>query len=155
MQPRTRKTISVIGVAATFAAVAFDVHLSLDPDQYFYYGHQERADWQYNPANVAFVATFMLAAGSLAFGALAVPRPRALWLRCMIALAVLVPWGLFSSMFVLHMPSYVLFHILWVWSLIALLILIGVSSLIRQAYTRLRGSPPNKSFKPTPSARLN
>jgi hypothetical protein len=149
MQHRTRKIIAAIGISAMVAAVGFDIHLSLDPDKYFYYVPEDRADWQYDLTSVAFVVAAMLAAGSASLAALVSSRPRALWLRCLIGLALLVPWGLFSAMFVMHMPGYEIVHIIWIWSLIALLSVVGVFSLIRQAYFRLSGRPPNQSFKPT------
>jgi len=150
MQHRTRKITTATVALATLAAVGFAVYLSLDPDNYFFYGPDDRAKWVYHPGSVAFVCSFMLAEAALTLLALIASRPQALWLRCLLGLALLGPWALLSTMAVMHVPVYTLFHHLWVWSLVLSLLLVALASGTRRLYLRLRGGPPNNSFKPKP-----
>src|SRR5262249_55226478 len=140
-------TVPVIVALATLAAIGFSVYLSLDPNNYFFHWPGDREKWVYHPGSVAFVCAFMLAAAALTLLALVSHRPRALWLRCLLALAFLGPWALFSTRFVVHMPAYTLFHHLWVWLLVAVLLLVAVGSATRQLYRGLRGRPPNNRMQ--------
>jgi hypothetical protein len=150
MQRRTRKFITAILGAATLAAVGFAVHLSLNPNNYFFYRPEDLAKWVYDPGSVAFVCLLIFAEALLAWAALIASRPGRLWLRCLFALLLLVPWAAGSTMFVVHMPAYTLFHHLWVWSLVALMGISAAPSALRQLLGRLRKGPPNNSSKPTP-----
>ena len=123
---------------ATVAAIAETILLSLDPGKYFFYHPADRAKWVYDPAGVAFVCGVMLAEATVLLVALVSPRPRTLWLRALLGLILLGPWALASSLFVLHLPTYVLFHHLWLWALVCGLSLIVVGSLSRSLVHRLR-----------------
>jgi len=144
MRSRTRRIVTAIVALPTLAAIGFAVYLSLDPNNYFFHWPEDRERWVYHPGSVAVVCAFMLAAAALTLLALISPRPRALWLRCLLALTFLGPWALFSTMFVVHMPAYSLFHHLWVWLLVAVLLLVAVGSATKQLYRRLRGPPNNR-----------
>ena len=151
MHRRTRKILIFLFVAAALVAVAYAVQLSLNPDHYFFRRPGDRAGWVYDPGNVALVCSLMLAEAVLACIALVARHPQGLWLRCLLGLVFLGPWALFSTMFVVHMPGYTLFHHLWVWLLVVVLAVVALGSMTRQLYARLRRKgPPNNSFKPKP-----
>ena len=149
MQSRTRKIIIVLFAVAALGAVVCDVYLSLNPDYYFFYKPQDRANWLYDPGSVSLVCCVMLVESLVAFLAFTARRPRALWVRCFIGLLVLGPWSFFSTMFVVHMPGYFLFHHLWVWLLVAVLAVGLIGSIVWQMFLRLRKGPPNSSVKRT------
>jgi len=148
MQSRTHKIVVLLFALATLVAVAYAVHLSLNPDYYFFRRPEDRASWAYHPSSVAFVCGVMLVEALVACLAIVASRPKALWVRCLIGLLLLGPWSFFSTMLVVHMPGYTLFHHLWVWLLVLVLVVVGAVSAIRQLYLRSRGGPPNNSFKP-------
>jgi hypothetical protein len=150
MQSRNRKIIVLLFGVATAAAIGYAVHLSLNPNYYFFYNSQDRASWVYDAESVAFICGFMLLESAVACLAIVATRPRQLWARCVLALLALGPWAFVSTMYVVHMPGYTLFHHLWVWLLVLLLAACLVSSVIRQLVLRSRGGPPNSSSKPTP-----
>ncbi len=150
MQSRTRRIVILMFALATIAAIACAVYLSLSPDYYYFRKPEDRTSWVYSPGSVAFVCGAMLLEALVACFAIVATRPKALWARCLLALLVLGPWSFFSTMFVVHMPGYILLHHLWVWLLVLAVAFIGVASAVRQFYWRFRGGPPNNSFKPTP-----
>ena len=68
-----------------------------------------------------------------------------LWLRCLLGLLALVPWALILTPVVIHVPRYVLFHHLWLWLLVFTLVLVGLSSMTRNALLgRRRSHPPGR-----------
>lgn len=151
MQRRTRKIIILLFAVATSLAIAYVVQLSLDSGNYFFHRPEARAEWVYDLGSVVFVCSLMLAEALVACVALVAFRPRLLWGRCLIGLAVLGPWAVFSTMFVLHMPAHTLFHHLWVWLLVASLTLVTLSSVAWHLLVRLRKGPPNNSVRKPPS----
>jgi hypothetical protein len=111
MSKRARLATAV--VAASVAAIAFAFYLSLDRDSYFFYTEEQRANWKFSPWHISFVCAIMLAEAVVWCMALLSRWPRYLWLRCVLALVVLVPWGLYTFQIVMHAPRYVHFHHLW------------------------------------------
>jgi hypothetical protein len=150
MQLRTRKIVVLLFALAALAAISCAIYLSLNPDYFYFRNPEDRASWAYPSSSVAFVCGVMLVEALVACLAVVANRPRALWFRCLLGLLLIGPWSFFSTMFVVHMPGYILFHHLWVWLLVLVVALVGITSAIRQLYLRLRGGPPNNSFKPTP-----
>ena len=150
MRNRARKIIILLFALATLTSAAYTVHLSLNPDYYFFNRTEDRSSWVYDPSSVAFVCGAILVEALVSCLAIVARRPKHLWVRCLIGLALLGPWALFSTMFVVHMPGYTLLHHLWVWVLVLVLFVVCVVSAVRQLYLRFRGGPPNDSFKPTP-----
>jgi len=128
--PRRFSLTTLIACTIALAAIACAVRLSLDPNHYFFYGPEDRAAWVYDPRRVAFVCTIILAEAALVWGVFVSPSP-VLWLRCAIGLALLGPWAVLSTMVFVHAPGYVLFHHLWVWSLVGLLVLVALASMVR------------------------
>lgn len=139
MQSHTRKNVVLLFALTALAAVGYAVYLSLDAGYYFFRRPEDRANWVYHPGSVAFVCGVMLAEALFACLAIVANRPKALWVRCLTGLLLLGPWSLFSTMFVVHMPGYTLFHHLWVWLLVWVLVAIGAASAIRRLYLRFRG----------------
>ena len=150
MQRRTRKIIILLFAVATSLAIAYAVRLSLDSGNYFFRRPEARADWVYDLGSVVLVCSIMLAEALVACVALVASRPRLLWCRCLIGLVVLGPWAVLSTLLVVHMPAYALFHHLWVWLLVASLTLVTLCSAAWHLFVRLRKGPPNNSFKPKP-----
>lgn len=138
MQNRTRSTIALLFALATLAAIAYTVHLSLGPQHYFFRNPEDRASWLHEPSNVALVCGVMLIEAAVACLAMVATRPKQLWARCLIGLLLLGPWALFSTMLVVHVPGYILFHHLWVWLLVLVLTISLSGSIIRQLYFRIR-----------------
>ena len=139
MQQSTRKITALLFALVAIAVVAFDVYVSLNPDHYYFRTPEDRADWTYDPGGVAFVCAVILAEAAIVCLAIVARRPKFLWIRSFIALLLLGPWSIFSTLFVVHMPGYILLHHLWVWLLVLALIVVGAVSAIRHLYNRLNG----------------
>lgn len=129
---RRSHAITLLLAFVTGAAIFQAVRLSLDPDQYFFHRLEARAEWAFAPWRVVLVCGFMLAEALVVWAALVSPRPRALWLRCLLGATCLAPCALLASMVVMHAPGYVLFHHLWEWALTLLLVLTGLFSAIQR-----------------------
>lgn len=137
LPPRTRKFIALAFSLATIAAIAWAVSVSLDPDQYYFHDPEARAGWRHPSASVAIVSGVMLLEAMAACLAIISPRPAALWLRCFLALLLLGPWALVSTLFVVHAPGYILIRHLWVWLLVLTLVVTGTGSALRQLWLRV------------------
>ena len=123
-----RAWLAAVIFAAGLGAVGFVVFLSLDPDSYFFYTPEARAAWTFSPGHVAMVCGIMIAEAAIWGAALISTRPRYLWLRSLLALVLLVPWGLFTVQIVMHAPRYVHFHHLWLWLVILSLVVAAIAS---------------------------
>jgi hypothetical protein len=124
----TRARLVAVVLVATAGALGFALYLSLDPDNYFFYTAEDRARWQFSFGHVLLVCGIMLAEAVIWGVALLSTRPKHLWVRSLIALLVLVPWGLYTIQFVMHTPVYVHFHHLWLWLVILSLAVTAVAS---------------------------
>jgi hypothetical protein len=136
---RRIRAIVLTAAALTTLAIGVAVLVSLDQRYYFFYGIEDRAAWKYDLANVTFIGTIMLAAAAIATAALVVPKPQMLAIRCVLALLLLVPWALYSTPFVVHVPGYILVHHLWVWLLIGIMLLVALGSFARLVVLIFRG----------------
>ena len=143
MQTHARKICLFLYLATALLAVLYAVYLSLDVDNYFFYTEKHRATWEYSLGHVAVVCSIMLVEAAVAFLAVFALRPRWLWMRCSLGFLVLGLWAAWSATVVMHMPVYVIFHHLWVWMLIALLIVVAVGAVARQLYLRFRTKVAN------------
>lgn len=123
-----RARLTAVVLMATAGAIGFVLYLSLNPDRYFFYTAEDRARWQYSTEHVLLVCGIMLAEGLISGAALLSTRPGRLWVRCLIALAVLIPWGLYTIQIVMHAPVYVHFHHLWLWLVILSLVVTAIAS---------------------------
>lgn len=133
-----RRILVVAFLGATAGAIGVAVYLSLDSKNYYFDLGRDRAAWVYDSRHVLLISGLMLAEAVCVGAALFSPRPRVLWLRCLLGLLALVPWALTVTPFVIHMPSYVLFHHLWLWLLVFTLALACLSSMTRNALLGLR-----------------
>jgi hypothetical protein len=137
MTKRSRAAV-ILFSTVSLAAIGFAVYLSLDPRQYFFYGSEDRAQWAYDVVPVVLICAVMALEAGVVGVALFSQKPRILWIRCGVALAILLPWTSLSTMFFVHAPGYVLFRHLWAWVLVLLLVAVGFSSAIRQFSSRSR-----------------
>ncbi len=110
---------------ATLLAIANIIRLSLNPDNYFFYQSDNRLDWTHPTLGVTFICLIVTTEGLFAWLTLFGPVPKSNLARRLTGLILFAPWVMLSSMFVVHAPVHVLFHILWVWA-IAICLLIGV-----------------------------
>jgi len=97
-----RAWLTVTVFATALGAVGFVVFLSLDPNSYFFYTPEARAAWTFSPGHVAMVCGIVVAEAAIWGAAFISTRPKYLWLRSVLALILLVPWGLFTVQIVMH-----------------------------------------------------
>jgi hypothetical protein len=138
--PGKQRILGLALLTSTVAAIGFTVYLSLDPKNYFFDLGEHRASWVYDPRHVALITGLMVAEAACAAAAWFSPRPRAMWIRCLLGLLVLVSWALTVTPFVIHMPLYVLLHHLWVWLLVVMLVLVALGSMLRHLLLHMRQS---------------
>jgi len=98
---------ALLGITAT--AIGVTVYLSLDPKNYYFALGEDPTSWVYDSRHVMLISGLMLVESVCAGAALFSPRPRRLWLRCLLGLLVLVPWALIVTPVVIHVPRYVTF----------------------------------------------
>ena len=127
-------------LAATVVAIACAIYVSLDPKNYYFSLGEDRTTWVYNLRHVLLITGLMLLEAACAAIALLSPRPRRLWLRCLLSLLVLVPWALTITPFVIHMPLYVLVHHMWLWLLVLALVVVALGSVVHRLILYLRQS---------------
>jgi hypothetical protein len=131
------RLVTLLFGLAYIASAGFAISLALDPKTYFFYTEAERAAWHFDPRPVAVVCLVMLAELLLVRAALVGRWNRPLWVRALVAAAALTPWALLCSVYFLHAPGYLLFHIIWLWGLVAVLAVSIVASLIIAGAHRL------------------
>ena len=108
----------VIVIVAGILAVTTIVAISLDPDAYFYYCDADRSTWRHPTEGVVITAVFTVIETGIAYLVLGVRRGGRVWMRALLALLLLVPWGGFLLQGVVHAPVFYMLHILWIWVLI-------------------------------------
>jgi hypothetical protein len=116
-----------LGVALT--AITVTLVASLNPKNYFFYRLEDRDKWTYPLAGVALILAFILLETAFTYLLFTARRPRLLWIRALLGLLILGPWGFFVAMWVVHAPMFYLLHIAYVWLLIAITALALVVSL--------------------------
>ena len=117
MSSSSSRRVAVLAAAAYLAAAGFAVWLSLDSKLYFFHDEADRAAWRYEPRPVVLVCLAMLAEVLLVWAALAGWERWPLWGRALAAGVVLTPWALFCSIFIVHAPGFIMWHVIWVWGL--------------------------------------
>ena len=100
--------------------------------------------WTHPTGTVFFIAPSTLLEAAIVYVALDERRTSPLWVRAALALLVLGPWSLFSTLFVVHAPRFILLHALWVWTLLAALAGTFIVSAIAALLLRTRGGPPER-----------
>lgn len=134
--------ILVIGLA-TVAAIGVAFNFSLDPDRYFRYSHIDYPAWSHPTAHVVMVCSIILLEGLAAVLILVGPWPKRFWIRGLVGASSLIVWGQLSTLFVVHMPGYVLAHHLWIWVLsfgVAAAVLVCLAyQAARRLFVQLKG----------------
>lgn len=131
-------------IVAGLATVCLIVWFSLDPNKYFYYRSQDRSQWTWPGAGVALTVITTMVEAIVAY---VVVRPSAwrVWQRALLATPFAVPWTLWQSRFVVHMPGYYLLHLVWLWGLLFFLALAfavsAVVSLVETVRVRALRNP--------------
>lgn len=129
----------LLSAAAGATAAAWLVVNSLDPRTYFRYAHRGTAQpWTHPSELVVLVVLSTLAEAWVLYAVVDERRRSPLWSRALLGLLVLVPWGMFTSMFVIHAPGFVILHAAWVWGLTLLLVVLLVVSAVHHLVARWR-----------------
>jgi hypothetical protein len=135
MTANQRKNLVVLGL--TLIALAAATAISLNPDYYYFRNPEDREQWHHPTGSFLIFCCFFVVEALLLSWALKLERQRPLWKRTALAGVVLVPWAVFSSLFVIHAPGYMHFHLLWVWAILATLIgtaaVSGIAHVARKA----------------------
>lgn len=114
--------LSVLGLC-TLIIIGLAVYVSYDLDYYHFYAQGNKSNWVHPTSNVLLFCAFIIAESVILAMIIIMPKPIRLWARGMIGLIILIPWVGYSTMFVIHMPGYILLHHLWAW-LIGLLVFV-------------------------------
>ena len=95
------------------------VVLSLDPDRYFRYSHEaSNPPWRH-PTRAVILLSALALVETVAVTLALARRGPPLALRAGVALILLLPLALLLSPWVLHSPEFYLFHLLWLYLLVA------------------------------------
>jgi hypothetical protein len=149
MRGRTRKVLILAFAAASLAAIALTIYVSLDSQYYFFYSVEARSNWAYDASSVALVCGLIFVEGLVACAAFVAPRPRVLAVRCLLGLLLFVPWAYISALSSMHAPGYIMYHIFWVWLLTLALVVGCFGSGIWWLLSLVRKEPPNNSIQRT------
>jgi len=128
MTKRIRKSILAILGLLTFATIGLAIYISYDFDYYFFYQQSDRSKWVHPSVNVLLFCTFMLFDAAILAMVIAASKPQRLWFKGIIGMLPLIPWVCYSTMFVVHMPGYVVIHHLWAWAVTVVLIIVTLVS---------------------------
>ncbi|AHG92864.1 hypothetical protein J421_5329 (plasmid) [Gemmatirosa kalamazoonensis] len=123
---------------AYVASAGFVVRLGLNPRTYFFSTPEQRATWTVPWLALAFVCLLMLGEALVVLTALD-PRPEGpLWRRGALGATAFAVWTVPSTFLgFLHAPAYLTWHALWVWALLAVLVLSTGVSLATAGVRRL------------------
>jgi hypothetical protein len=138
MQRVPYNRIALLLGLAYLASAGFAIRLALDPRTYFFHTPAQRAAWTVPWLLVVFVCILMLAETFVVLAALD-PRPEgALWRRMALGAAGFAVWAVPSTLLgFLHAPGFLTWHALWVWALVALLVLSTIGTLVMALLRRL------------------
>ena len=137
MIKRKKFIIISIGLCA-LAVIGLAIYISYDLEYYFFRHQSDQGNWQHPTANVMLFCTFILVEGIVLSLILTAPLPTRLWVRGIIGSIVLIPWVYYSTLFVLHMPGYILIHHLWAWVITFITAVVSLISAIAHAKSTLR-----------------
>jgi hypothetical protein len=113
--------------------------ISLDRREYFYYRDLDVLKWEHPTTAVALIGLATLAQGIGAAIVFATSFWGRMWRRGTAALVLLIPWALWTSMFVVHSPGFWMLHLLWEWLLVIALSVATVISFGADLYSRVVG----------------
>ena len=120
MEQRRSNLIRALFLGVALTAITMTIVASLNPKNYFFYRPEDREKWTYPLAGVALIIALMLLETALTYCVLTARRPRLLWIRALVGLLILGPWGCFVAMWVVHAPVFYHLHIMYVWLLLAI-----------------------------------
>lgn len=115
-------------LGAGSVVVAAIVLTSLDRTLYFNPPDQDRTRWEHPTAGVVLVAIAAALETALTYAVLVARSPRRTWVRALLGLGLMAPWGLVVSEVVVHAPVFWLLHVAWVWLVCVGLALAALSS---------------------------
>ncbi|HEX6862073.1 MAG TPA: hypothetical protein VF414_04610 [Thermoanaerobaculia bacterium] len=138
-----RVGVLAAGILAGVLVAGNIVLLSLDPDRYFRYRHEEsNPPWSHPTRAVILLSAVALVETVVVTLALARRGPR-LAVRAGAALILLLPLAVYLSRWVMHSPEYYMWHLLWLYALVVITcaaFVVGVGSAIGRAYQRSRAN---------------
>ncbi|QIL21087.1 hypothetical protein [Thermomonas sp. HDW16] len=121
MTANRRKNLAI--ALLTLAALAVATAISLNTDYYYFRNDGDIVNWHHPTGNFLIFCCFFVGEALFLAWAIELAPSRRLWKRSLLATLLFIPWTLFSSMFVVHAPGYMHFHILWVWTILVTLVL--------------------------------
>jgi hypothetical protein len=132
-----RVGVLVAGILTGVLVAGSIVLLSLDPERYFRYTHEElNPPWRYPTRAVILLSAVAFVETVVVTLALARRGPR-LALHAGIALILLLPQAVLLSQWVMHSPEFYLLHLLWLYVLVIttfVAFVVGVVSAIVRAH---------------------
>ena len=135
MKLNAHQKSGIASVAAfTLLAIIIVVVISLKPGSYFFYNNEDRALWSHPTLYVLVICGIFLLEGAFTCLVLFSTSPKQLWARCCLGSILFVPWAMFSTLFVVHAPVFLHFHILWVWSIVLLFLVSFLGSLAKSIF---------------------
>src|SRR5947207_1453773 len=105
---------------------------------YFHYRYEDSTPWSYPTGMVLIVVLATVIETALAYYAFGLADRGRLWMRALFGLGFLMPWGLLISPLFLHMPYFWVLHTLWVWLVIACLVVGALTSGVTHAFEAIR-----------------
>lgn len=138
--PMWNRVVAFLTFGSGTVAIAYALRLGLDPAMYFPgYDVRRPAPFHFPLSFFAMTCGLMLIYTITAFiGLVRIRWP--MWLRCLIVLAILIPWTFYISRIFLHMPGFWAVQLFYLWALVLVIIsafvLSAVSSLIRNLRSR-------------------
>ena len=136
MTANRRKDLAI--ALLTLAALATATVISLNTDYYYFRNDSDIANWHHPTASFLLFCCFFVGEAIFLAWALKLEAGRRLWKRTLLATLLFIPWAMFSSLFVVHAPGYMHFHIVWVWAILATLGLATAISAIVHVTARFR-----------------
>ena len=147
------KLIILSAGLAYVGGAGFAVRLGLDPRHYSFDRPEQRAAWDVPWPLVAFVCLLMLGELLVVVVALGSPAGRPVWRRAGLGAATLALWAVPSTLFgYLHAPGFLTWHALWVWGLLAVLVVSTAVSLATAGARRLTRGMTRPGRGPRPAA---
>ncbi|UHQ23792.1 hypothetical protein LVB77_03515 [Lysobacter sp. 5GHs7-4] len=134
----TNQRKNLVIAAAAVLVIGFSTWISLDPKHYFFYGDEDRAQWEHPTGPFLIFCGFYLL--EALFLAKVIKLGGRLWPRTMLAAVLFLPWAALSTIFVVHAPGYMHVHALWTWLISAVLVLTFFVSAVRHLFNSFRGS---------------
>lgn len=122
MSPDTRLGIARICVLASVGGViVWILVVSLNRETYFHYRFQDRTRWEYPLVGVLVIVIATIIEGAISYWVLARKSPGRVWMRALVGLLVVGPWGWLLGIAIMHAPGFYFVHVRWAWALVLVL----------------------------------